>query len=138
MLAWVVINREHPRPAALFALPSTPLFPLPYLSPLLQTPHSTPLPSGRSSTPLQSIRYALILSRRRVCPPSLQRKEQKMTLASAKPSSTNHPRCRHFTADGRRCRLGVLDIRTNLCFRHSSLISAVSQPPHNDSEDLSA
>ncbi len=61
-----------------------------------------------------------------------------MTLASAKPSSTNHPRCRHFTADGRRCRLAVLDVRTNLCFRHSSLISAVSQPPHNDSEDLSA
>jgi hypothetical protein len=61
-----------------------------------------------------------------------------MTLASAKPCSTNHPRCRHFTADGRRCRLAVLDTRTNLCFRHSSLISAVSQPPHNDSEDLSA
>ena len=61
-----------------------------------------------------------------------------MTLASAKPSSTNHPRCRHFTADGRRCRLVVLDTRTNLCFRHSSLISAASQPPHNDSEDLSA
>lgn len=61
-----------------------------------------------------------------------------MTHASAKPSSTNHPRCRHFTADGRRCRLGVLDTRTNLCFRHSSLIAAVSQPPQNDSEDLSA
>ena len=61
-----------------------------------------------------------------------------MTLASAKPSSSNHPRCRHFTADGRRCRLGVLDTRTNLCFRHSALIAAVSQPPQNDSEDLSA
>jgi hypothetical protein len=61
-----------------------------------------------------------------------------MTLASAKPSSTNHLRCRHFTADGRRCRLGVLDTRTNLCFRHASLMAAVSQPPHNDSEDLSA
>ncbi len=60
-----------------------------------------------------------------------------MTLASAKSSSTNHQRCRHFTADGRRCRLGVRDTRTNLCFRHSSLIAAVSQPPQNDSEDLS-
>jgi len=61
-----------------------------------------------------------------------------MTLASAKPSSTNHPRCRHFTADGRRCRLAVLDTRTNLCFRHSSLIAAAAQPPQNDSEDFSA
>src|SRR5713226_4868239 len=48
------------------------------------------------------------------------------------------PRCRHFTANGRRCRLAVLDTRTNLCFRHSALIAAVSQPPQNDSEDLSA
>jgi hypothetical protein len=61
-----------------------------------------------------------------------------MTLASAKPCSTNHPRCRHFTADGRRCRLAVLDTRTNLCFRHSALIAAASQPLQNDSEDLSA
>jgi len=61
-----------------------------------------------------------------------------MTLASAKPSSTNHPRCRHFTADGRRCRLAVLNTRTNLCFRHSSLIAAAAQPPQNDSEDFSA
>ena len=60
-----------------------------------------------------------------------------MTLESAKPSSTN-PRCRHFTADGRPCRLAVLDTRTNLCFRHSSLISAAAQPLQNDSEDLSA
>ncbi len=39
-----------------------------------------------------------------------------MTLASPKPSSTKLPRCRHFTADGSRCRLAVLDTRTNLCF----------------------
>jgi hypothetical protein len=61
-----------------------------------------------------------------------------MTLASPKPSSPNHPRCRHFTADGSRCRLAVLDARTNLCFRHSALIAAAAQPPQNDSEDLSA
>ncbi len=61
-----------------------------------------------------------------------------MTVASAKPSSANHPRCRHFTADGRRCRLAVLDARSHLCFRHSALIAAVSQPPQNESEDLSA
>ena len=80
-----------------------------------------------------------------------------MTPPSAKPSSPNHSRftlkevkgatqskakgvarCSHFTADGRRCRLGVLDTRTNLCFRHSALIAAAAQPSHNDSEDLSA
>ncbi len=60
-----------------------------------------------------------------------------MTLASAKPSSTNHPRCRHFTADGTRCRLPILDTRSHLCFRHSALIAA-AQPPQNDSADLSA
>jgi hypothetical protein len=78
-----------------------------------------------------------------------------MTLATDKPCSTNtasvtqsnaadtaqpkpndSARCRHFTADGRRCRLAVLDPRSHLCFRHSALL-AVSQP-QNDSEDLSA
>ncbi len=61
-----------------------------------------------------------------------------MNLASAKPSSTDHSRCRHYTADGRRCRFAVLDTRSHLCFRHSALIAAASQPPQNDSEDLSA
>ncbi len=61
-----------------------------------------------------------------------------MTLEPSKTSSTKHPRCRHFTADGRRCRLAVLDDRSHLCFRHSALIAGVSQPPQNDSEDLSA
>ncbi len=60
-----------------------------------------------------------------------------MNPASAKPSSTNHLRCRHFTADGTRCRLPMLDSRSHLCFRHSSLNAAASQPPQNDSEDLS-
>ena len=79
-----------------------------------------------------------------------------MNLATDKPSSTNtasitqsnatdtaqpkpndSARCRHFTADGRRCRLAVLDTRSHLCFRHSALLAA-SQPPQNDSEDLSA
>ncbi len=61
-----------------------------------------------------------------------------MTLASAKPSSANHSRCRHFTADVRRCRLAVLDTRSHLCFRHSALLAAVSEPPQNDTEDLSS
>jgi hypothetical protein len=61
-----------------------------------------------------------------------------MTLASPKPSSVKLPRCRHFTADGSRCRLAVLDTRTNLCFRHSALITSASQPPQNDSVDLTA
>jgi hypothetical protein len=61
-----------------------------------------------------------------------------MISAPIKPSSTSHPRCRHFTTDGHRCRLSVLDTRTNLCFRHSALIAAATQPQHNDVEDLSA
>jgi len=72
-----------------------------------------------------------------------------MNLASTEPSSTNHSRftlnevkgtarCSHLTAEGRRCRLAVLDTRSNLCFRHSALIAAASQPSQNDSEDLSA
>ncbi len=60
-----------------------------------------------------------------------------MTIEASKPNSIKHPRCRQFTADGTRCRLAVLDNRTNLCFRHSALIAAVAQPPQNDSEDLS-
>jgi hypothetical protein len=60
-----------------------------------------------------------------------------MTPETTKTSSTKNPRCRHFTADGRRCRLAVLDTRSHLCFRHSALIAA-AQSPHNDSEDLSA
>ena len=78
-----------------------------------------------------------------------------MTLATDKPSYTNAAsltqtgvtdtaqpkakaadRCRHFTADGRRCRLAVLDPRSHLCFRHSALLAAPQ--PQNDSEDLSA
>jgi hypothetical protein len=75
-----------------------------------------------------------------------------MTLEASNPSSTNHPsaqgavqskskstpRCRHFTADGTRCRLPILDTRSHLCFRHASLSAAAAHPEHNDSEDLSA
>jgi len=56
---------------------------------------------------------------------------------TAQPKPDDSARCRHFTADGRRCRLAVLDHRSHLCFRHSALLAA-SQPPQNDSEDLSA
>ena len=61
-----------------------------------------------------------------------------MTLEASKPSSVKHPRCRHFTADGTRCRLPILDTRSHLCFRHASLSATAAQPEHNDSEDLSA
>jgi len=79
-----------------------------------------------------------------------------MTLEASNPSSTNHPSaqnepkgavqskpkstpwCRHFTADGTRCRLPILDTRSHLCFRHASLNAAAAQPEHYDSEDLSA
>jgi hypothetical protein len=48
------------------------------------------------------------------------------------PSSTNGSRCRHFTVNGRQCRLPVLDTRSGLCFRHAS-----PPPAQSDSEDLS-
>ena len=60
-----------------------------------------------------------------------------MTLASAKPISIKHPRCRHFTADGTRCRLPILDNSSHLCFRHAQIV-AVSESSQNDFEDLSA
>ena len=47
-------------------------------------------------------------------------------------SSSNASRCRHYTVNGRRCRLPILDTRSGLCFRHASL-----PPAHSDSEDLS-
>lgn len=77
------------------------------------------------------------------------RKESEMTLESTKPSTSYHPftqgeakaavqskrkgaaRCRHFTADGTRCRLPILDTRSHVCFRHSALIEA-AQSQHND------
>jgi len=49
------------------------------------------------------------------------------------PNYSNAPRCRHYTVNGRRCRLPVLDTRSGLCFRHASL-----PPAQSDSEDLSA
>src|SRR6267143_1720943 len=76
MLAWVVINRQHPRPSTLFALPSTPFFPFTSSISFTSSSLRTPLRNGRSSTPLQSIRYVLFLSRRRVCP-SLSKERNK-------------------------------------------------------------
>jgi hypothetical protein len=48
------------------------------------------------------------------------------------PSSSNGSRCRHYTVNGRQCRLRVLDTRSGLCFRHAS-----PPPAQSDSEDLS-
>jgi hypothetical protein len=42
-------------------------------------------------------------------------------------------RCKHFTVDGRQCRLQVLDTHTGLCFRHAALLNNPS-----DSIDLSS
>jgi hypothetical protein len=50
-----------------------------------------------------------------------------------KPSSTNGPRCRHYTDRGRRCQLPVVDAHSGYCFRH-----AKPQPAPSDSVDLSA
>ncbi len=59
-----------------------------------------------------------------------------MTPETGNTSSIKPPRCRHFTADGTRCRLPILDTRSHLCFRHSALVAAAQQPQY-DSEDLS-
>jgi hypothetical protein len=60
-----------------------------------------------------------------------------MTRASGKHISIKPPRCRHFTADGTRCRLPILDPSSHVCFRHAQ-IAASSDSSQNDYEDLSA
>ncbi len=49
------------------------------------------------------------------------------------PSSLNDLRCRHYTRNGRQCRLRVLDAQSGFCFRHVR-----PQPVQSDSDDLSA
>ncbi len=55
-----------------------------------------------------------------------------MNEQATKPSSTNSPRCRHYTDQGRRCQLPVVDTRSGFCFRH-----AKPKPVQSDSDDLS-
>ncbi|MBZ5701102.1 MAG: hypothetical protein LAN84_04585 [Acidobacteriia bacterium] len=45
-------------------------------------------------------------------------------------SSANDSRCRHFTREGRRCRLRILNPHSGLCFRHAGL-----QDQHSDAAD---
>jgi len=47
-------------------------------------------------------------------------------------SSSNASRCRHYTVNGRQCRLPVLDTHSGFCFRHAS-----PPPAQSDSKDLS-
>jgi hypothetical protein len=56
-----------------------------------------------------------------------------MNDQTVQPSSTKGPRCRHYTDQGRRCQLPVVDTRSGFCFRH-----AKPQPAPSDSVDLSA
>jgi hypothetical protein len=56
-----------------------------------------------------------------------------MNGQTTKPSSTEGPRCRHYTVHGRQCRLRGLDTHSGFCFRH-----AKPQPAQSDSDDLSA
>ncbi len=53
----------------------------------------------------------------------------KIAAVTAKNDS---PRCRHYTRNGRQCRLRVLDTQSGFCFRH-----ARPQPVQSDSDDLS-
>jgi len=56
-----------------------------------------------------------------------------MKQETIEPSSLNDSRCRHYTRNGRQCRLRVLDTQSGFCFRH-----ARPQPVQSDSDDLSA
>lgn len=49
-----------------------------------------------------------------------------MKLETSRSASADQPRCKHFTANGRRCRLRPLDSGSGLCFRHASLQNAKS------------
>ena len=66
-------------------------------------------------------------------PPISPFEEPKMNDQSIKPSSSERPRCRHYTDQGRRCLLPVVDGPSGFCFRH-----AKPQPAPPDSVDLSA
>src|SRR5713226_8654023 len=116
--------------------------PLPFLparlSPLPPFPSSISFPfcifrtlwrNGGSATPLYSSASALFLSPRGCIPHS----RNKMKQQTIELSTLNDPRCRHYTRNGRQCRLRVLDTQSGFCFRH-----ARPQPVQSDSDDLSA
>ena len=58
-------------------------------------------------------------------PASPKARQRRKPKASGTASAPNAPakdqnRCRHFTANGRRCRLAILDQTSGLCFRHAA------------------
>ena len=56
-----------------------------------------------------------------------------MKQQTIEPSSLHDSRCRHYTRNGRQCRLRVLDAQSGFCFRHVR-----PQLVQSDSDDLSA
>ena len=63
--------------------------------------------------------------------PASKPKRPRKPKHSARPSTNDPDRCRHYTSSGRRCRLPVLDAPSGLCFRH------VGRQFHVADEDLS-
>jgi hypothetical protein len=55
-----------------------------------------------------------------------------MRKEHSKSSSANDSRCRHFTREGRRCRLRILNPHSGLCFRHAGLQDKQSDAADSD------
>ena len=55
-----------------------------------------------------------------------------MRKEHSKSSSANDSRCRHFTREGRRCRLRILNPHSGLCFRHAGLQDKQSEAADSD------
>ena len=55
-----------------------------------------------------------------------------MKKEHSKSISANDSRCRHFTREGRRCRLRVLNPQSGLCFRHAGLQEKQSDAADSD------
>ncbi|HEV2195021.1 MAG TPA: hypothetical protein VGR55_05545 [Candidatus Acidoferrum sp.] len=57
-------------------------------------------------------------------PKAVTRRSKSTAIANERKATAvakNEDRCRHYTSTGRRCRLGVLDPASGLCFRHVGL-----------------
>ena len=55
-----------------------------------------------------------------------------MKKEHSKSFSANDSRCRHFTREGRRCRLRILNPHSGLCFRHAGLMDQQSDAAESD------
>src|SRR5882672_8521138 len=87
--------------------------------------------NGASLSSVFSASYALFPSLQGCILLSHRIEEHKMKHQTNHLSSSNASRCRHYTVNGRRCRLPVLDTHSGFCFRH-----AIPPPAPSHSADL--